>query len=489
MHVQLASTVLLTALLVAPLTSDAKKGDQLWTERRNSAPKYTQIPDFAALAEAVMPGVVSISVEQKARVSSSRGRGMSGPEEFFFRFFGQSPQAPQRPEPMPRGQGIGTGFVIQDYGLILTNFHVVENADVIKATITRADGSEEELEAKILGVAPEYDVALIQTLEDANAEAIPLGASQDIRIGDWVMAVGNPFGLSQTVSTGIISAKERRDIAPSGRRGLYNFWQTDASINPGNSGGPLINVRGEVIGINTAINAAGSGIGFAIPIDMVKEMLPDLKEKGRFVRSWIGIKIQPLDEALAESLGLKNTEGALIAEIIAGGPAEEAGLQEGDVIVEFNNERVRESTDLPLLASLAGVDREIPIRFVRNQKLRRGSVTLKAFPESGVVASKDAAGEVDESVLGMSIGDITDSVREEFKLESKQGAAILRVTRGGLAARAGIRPGDVIIKLNGQRTSGAEEFMKTYKALRSGQVLRLLVVRDGSRLYLAIRKP
>ena len=488
MHLKFASTLITASMLLAPLTSEAKS-DRLWTERRDSAPKYTQIPDFAALAEAVMPGVVSISVEQKARVSSSRGRGMSGPEEFFFRFFGQSPQAPQRPEPAPRGQGIGTGFVIQDYGLILTNFHVVENADVIKVTITRDDGSEDELEAKILGVAPEYDVALIQTLRDADAVAVPLGASQDIRIGDWVMAVGNPFGLSQTVSTGIISAKERRDIAPSGRRGLYNFLQTDASINPGNSGGPLINVRGEVIGINTAINAAGSGIGFAIPIDMVKEMLPDLKEKGRFVRSWIGIKIQPLDEALAESLGLKNTEGALIAEIIAGGPAEAAGLQEGDVIVEFNNERVRESTDLPLLASLAGVDREIPIRYVRDQKMRRGKVTLKAFPEAGVLASKDGEEQIDETVLGMSVGDITDSVREQFKLENKNGAAILRVTRGGLAARAGIRPGDVIIKLNGQRTNDASEFMKTYKALRSGQVLRLLVVRDGGRLYLAIRKP
>lgn len=488
MYMKLASALILTSMLVSPLTSEAK-GDRLWTERRDSAPKYTQIPDFAALAEAVMPGVVSISVEQKARVSSSRGPGMSGPEEFFFRFFGQSPQAPQRPEPMPRGQGIGTGFVIQDYGLILTNFHVVENADVIKVTITRDDGSEDILEAKILGVAPEYDVALIQTLNDANAVAVPLGASSAIRIGDWVMAVGNPFGLSQTVSTGIISAKERRDIAPSGRRGIYNFLQTDASINPGNSGGPLINVRGEVIGINTAINAAGSGIGFAIPIDMVKEMLPDLKEKGRFVRSWIGIKIQPLDEALAESLGLKDTEGALIAEIIAGGPAEAAGLQEGDVIVEFNNERVRESTDLPLLASLAGVDREIPIRYVRNQKMRKGSVTLKAFPEDGALASKDGAAPIDESVLGMSVGDITDSVREQFKLESTDGAAILKVTRGGLAARAGIRPGDVIIKLNGQRTVDAAEFIKTYKALRSGQVLRLLVVRNGGRLYLAIRKP
>jgi len=488
MNIHIATAVIVAGIMASPLSSEAAK-EQLWTERRNSAPKYTQIPDFAALAEAVMPGVVSISVEQKARVSSSRRPGMSGPEEFFFRFFGQSPQAPQRPEPMPRGQGIGTGFVIQDYGLILTNFHVVENADTIRVTLSRNDGSEEELEAKILGVAPEYDVALIQTLDDANAEAIPLGASQDIRIGDWVMAVGNPFGLSQTVSTGIISAKERRDIAPSGRRGIYNFLQTDASINPGNSGGPLINVRGEVIGINTAINAAGSGIGFAIPIDMVKEMLPDLKAKGRFVRSWIGIKIQPLDEALAESLGLRNTEGALIAEIISGGPAEAAGLREGDVITEFNGERVRESSDLPLLASLAGIGREIPIRYVRDQKFKRGRVTLKAFPEDGIATNDSGEAPVDESVLGMSIGDITDSVREQFQLRNQEGAAILKVTRGGLAARAGIRQGDVIVKLNGQRTRSASEFMNTYKALRSGQVLRLLVARDGGRLYLAIRKP
>ena len=400
MYIKLASMVIASSMLIAPLKAKPEViGSGLNVE---TVPQIHSDPRLRSASRSSHAG-------RREYLSRTKGSGFFiawprhvRPEEFFFRFFGQSPQAPQRPEPAPRGQGIGTGFVIQDYGL-LTNFHVVENADVIKVTITRNDGSEDELEAKILGVAPEYDVALIQTLSDADAEAIPLGASQDIRIGDWVMAVGNPFGLSQTVSTGIISAKERRDIAPSGRRGLYNFLQTDASINPGNSGGPLINVRGEVIGINTAINVAGSGIGFAIPIDMVKDMLPDLKEKGRFVRSWIGIKIQPLDEALAESLGLKSTEGALIAEIIAGGPAEAAGLQEGDVIVEFNNERVRESTDLPLLQVSRASTGRSPIRYVRNQKMRRGTVTLKAFPETGAAAGNQAEEQVDESVLGMSV--------------------------------------------------------------------------------------
>jgi serine protease Do len=287
---------ILIALTTAPL---AQARETLWNERSGSAGALAQVPDFAALATQVVPAVVAINVEQKVRVSRRGGGRFRDPFDFFFRPFGG-----EIPHEF-HNRGLGSGFVIRADGLILTNYHVVENADSIEVVLTHADGSERTMSAKVLGTAPEYDVALIQTEEKTDAPVAFLGNSDSINIGDWVMAVGNPFGLSHSVSVGIISAKERREIAPSGRRGVYDFLQTDASINPGNSGGPLINMKGEVIGINTAINAAGSGIGFAIPINMVKQMLPDLKAKGRFARSWIASTFRASTKNSPNRSGLK----------------------------------------------------------------------------------------------------------------------------------------------------------------------------------------
>ena len=384
-------------------------------------------------------------------------------------------------------QGIGTGFVISEDGLILTNNHVIEKADSIEVTFANTDGSERTLSAQVLGAAPDYDVALIKTDEDAKASVTYLGNSDDMRIGDWVMAVGNPFGLSHSVSVGIISAKERRDIAPSGRRGLYNFLQTDASINPGNSGGPLINMNGEVIGINTAINAQGSGIGFAIPINMVKEMLPDLKEKGRYARSWIGIRIQPMTPELAETYELDKPEGALVSEVVEGGPAQNAKIEDGDLIIEFNGKPVRSSSDLPLYASLAGVGKTVPLVVLRDGKRKKLKITLGEFPTEGLASAQ--APERDANSIGITVSDITAELRERFGLRLKSGVLLKEIEPGSPAARAGLRPGDVILKINGQRVVKAREFVSRFKKLPAGKVVRLQIARDGSRLYLAIRKP
>ena len=343
------------------------------------------------------------------------------------------------------------------------------------------------MSAKVLGAAPEYDVALIKTDENANAALTYLGNSDDMRIGDWVMAVGNPFGLSHSVSVGIISAKERRDIAPSGRHGLYNFLQTDASINPGNLGGPLINMNGEVIGINTAINAAGSGIGFAIPINMVKEMLPDLKEKGRYSRSWIGIRIQPMTPELAETYGLKKPEGALVSEVVEGGPAEDAKLEDGDLIIELNGKSVRSSSDLPLFASLAGVGKTVPLVVLRDGKRKKLKITLGEFPADGL-ASADMP-ERDANSIGMTVSDITPELRQRFSLRLKSGVLLKEIEPGSPAAQAGLRAGDVVLKINGKRVVKARDFVSRFKKLPAGKVVRLQIARDGSRLYLAIRKP
>ena len=486
MRVRLAIAASLFFILSVAATSHARSGN-LWSERKQGTAPLAQVPDFSSLAEQVVPGVVSISVRQKAMTSS--GNRMQDPFEYFHRFFG--PGAPGN-RPAPRGrermnQGIGTGFVISKDGLILTNNHVIEKADSIEVTFASADGSERTLSAQVLGTAPEYDVALIKTDDNARAVVTYLGDSDSMRIGDWVMAVGNPFGLSHSVSVGIISAKERRDIAPSGRHGLYNFLQTDASINPGNSGGPLINMNGEVIGINTAINAAGSGIGFAIPINMVKEMLPDLEEKGRYARSWIGIRIQPMTPELAETYGLSKPEGALVSEVVEGGPAEDARLEDGDLIIEFNGKPVRSSSDLPLYASLAGVGKKVPLVVLRDGKRKRLKITLGEFPADGLASTQSP--ERDANSIGMTVSDITPELRDRFGLRLKNGVLLKEIEAGSPAARAGLRAGDVVLKINGQRVVKARDFVSRFKKLPAGKVVRLQIAREGSRLYLAIRKP
>ena len=356
-------------------TAPAHAGsERLWSERPNGSAPLAQVPDFRALAAQVIPAVVSIQVEQRVKVQPNSGLGGSGsgqdPREFFHRYFGG--EIPRE----FRNRGLGSGFVIDASGIILTNYHVVENADSIEVTWTGKDGSDQKVNAKVLGAAPRYDVAVLKTTEKLDVNPIAyLGDSDGTQIGDWVMAVGNPFGLSHSVSTGIISAKERRDVLPSGRQGTYNFLQTDASINPGNSGGPLINMRGEVIGINSAINASGSGIGFAIPINMVKEMLPDLSTKGRYARSWIGIKIQALDPELAQSFGLKRTTGALVAEVVPNSPASEAKIREGDVVLQFEGKDLRSASDLPLFASMAGVGKTVSVTIWREGRGNDGQGT------------------------------------------------------------------------------------------------------------------
>lgn len=483
-------------LALAPNTAWSLETTRLWLERGTGSMPLAQVPDFRVLAQQVVPAVVSIQVEQKVRGGRGGPMGFGGggggggggmpqdPLEFFHRYFGG--EVPRE----YKNRGLGSGFIVDAGGLILTNNHVVEDADSIEVTVTQADGTEKKFMAKTLGAAPEYDVALLQTTEPLGAGVIAyLGDSETTQIGDWVMAVGNPFGLSHSVSVGIISAKERRDIAPSGRHGLYNFLQTDASINPGNSGGPLVNMRGEVIGINSAINAAGAGIGFAIPINMVKEMLPDLKAKGRFARAWLGIKIQPLTPELAQSYKLKNTSGALVAEVVPGGPAAEAKIAEGDVIVAFNKRPLRGASDLPLFASMAGVGKRAQVTLMRDGREVEVSVLLTEFPENeGAIASAQAQSEAGE--LGMVVADITPALRQHLGLdEGIRGALIKEVADTGLAARGGLRPGDVVVNVNGRAISSARNVVEVVKSVRSGTMIRLKVVRGNGGIFLALKKP
>jgi len=477
-------STLIFSIMLAGVWNAHARPNMIWSENKKSSLLVTSTPDFSKLAEKLVPAVVYIEVEQKSRKKIKRPKGApqgQDPFDFFHRFFG---------EQMPRdhgNKGLGTGFVIQKKGLILTNYHVIENADKIEVIFAQKDGSEKKMLAKVLGTAPEYDVALLETQGNANVPIAYLGDSDKVKIGEWVMAIGNPFGLSHSVSVGIISAKERREVMPSGRRGLYDFMQTDASINPGNSGGPLVNIRGEVIGINTAINASGSGIGFAIPINMVKAMLPDLKEKGKFSRSWIGIRIQPLSKELAQSYGLKKTEGALVAEVVPNSPAEKAGIKEGDIVLEFDGKPVRNSSDLPLYASMAGVGKTAKLKIWRNKKKVSSKVTLSGFPEQAQAQPEE--GQEEGIELGLTIADITPKLQEEFGLKSKNGALIKAIDPGSAAARSGLQAGDIVLRVNGKETRKARDFAKIAKKAAAGTVLRLQVLRHGSRMFLALRKP
>jgi len=462
----------------------------LWAEKSPTSSPLVSGNDYSQLAKAIIPGVVKIAVEHETKLS--RHRMQQDPFGYFHKFFGLPNQRPHhKGQPQSPAPGIGTGFVINPEGVILTNNHVVEGASNIKVTFINADNSERTLEATILGTAPEYDVALIQTVEDANAPITYLGDSSQMAIGNSVMAVGNPFGLSHSVSVGIISAKERRDIAPSGRHGLYNFLQTDASINPGNSGGPLVNMHGEVIGINTAINAAGSGIGFAIPINMVKEILPQLKSKGKYTRSWIGIRIQPLTEDLAQTYGLKNTLGALVSEVVAKGPAEDAGVKEGDIILTFDGKTVKNSTDLPLYASMAGVGKKVPMKIWREGRQRTYHIKLSEFPDGPTASTPTKNADEKTAGIGITVSDITKKIQQELHLSSQRGVIIKEVQPNSVASISGLQPGDIILQLNNQSIKSARGFAHAVRKIAAGGIMRLQVKRSqgGGRLFLALRKP
>lgn len=487
----LRNCLAVTTILIGLVCTNSSYGrTNLWSERNPNAAPMAQVPNFRVLADKVIPAVVSIRTEQHHNKPKRKMRGHhNDPFEYFHRFFG-IPNLPQGPnQPRHRNQGIGTGFVIGENGLILTNFHVVENADLIEVSFATNDGTTNTIKATILGTAPEYDVALIKTETNAKSPIVHLGNSAKMQIGDWVMAVGNPFGLSHSVSVGIISAKERRDINPSGRQGLYNFLQTDASINPGNSGGPLINMRGEVIGINTAINAAGSGIGFAIPINMVKEILPDLNKKGKYTRSWIGVRIQPLTKDLAHSYNLDKAHGALISEVIPDSPASLAGLKEGDIILKFDNKTLRSASDLPLYASLAGVGKNINLEILRDGKILPAKIILGSFPnEPGAVLADNST--KNPGGLGITITNLTENTRRQLQLQAnQQGALIKDIQVGSPAHRAGLRPGDLILQINEQILTNAQTFIKYIRAMKKDDIIRMKILRRNGRMFLALRKP
>lgn len=432
-------------------------------------------PDFADLAKKLKPTVVNISTSKTVKPQRPFTRRSPTPfgsdpfEDFFERFFGEIPQHSYRE------RSLGSGFIINDEGFILTNSHVVSGADEIKVKLS--DGREFKGEVK--GLDDKLDIGLIKIDAKDHLPVASLGDSDHIRVGEWAMAIGNPFGLAQTVTVGIVSATGR--VIGSGP--YDDFIQTDASINPGNSGGPLFNINGEVIGINTAIVAGGQGIGFAIPVNMAKNIISQLKETGRVTRGWLGVVVQPITPELAQSFGLEGKNGALISEVIKDGPAEKAGIKAGDIVLEFDGKKINEMNDLPRIVASTPVGKEVPVRVLRNGKQEQITVAIERLKENENEAQ--AAGTPDR--LGMNVAGLSADLAAKMGLSETKGVVVTEVKPGGLADEAGIAMGDVIKEVNGEKINTIQEYNKKVEKLKKGEVVRLLLRRGDSSMYVALK--
>ena len=467
MNARALTRFLILSVLIGSATPAVAQ--QLWTEGALNTGIRPDSPitfdAFSRLARKAAPAVVAVETE-----IVNAGRSHVGLPDFF-------------DAPPQRGVGAGSGFIIREDGYMLSNNHVVEGAR--KITVHFKDGAH--YEAEVVGRDPATDVALlkVQLPPGKRLPVVPLGDSDALEIGEWVVAIGNPLGLSHTVTSGIVSAKERRTVRPDGRLRYANFIQTDASINPGNSGGPLFNIRGEVVGINTAISAQGQGIGFTIPINMVKKLLPDLEANGKVSRSWIGIEIQAVTDTLARSFGLDRPKGALVAGVSPGSPAAEAGLQTGDIILEFDGKPIRRHDDLPWLASIAGVGRTVDLNIMREKRRRSMRLTLGRMPGTEGEVSMRRNGPRPSARRGAVAPGVGLSLA---RTGDGKGVRVTEVKPDSTSAEAGLRSEDVILKFNDDLVSSPSKLAKGLEDLSPGEIIRLFVSRNGRRLYIAFTR-
>jgi serine protease Do len=433
---------------------------------------------FADLAEKLKPAVVNISTTKTVKSGGFRspfGQGSPfdrnfGGEDFFERFFGDIPQR------QFKQKSLGSGFIISHDGYIFTNNHVVEQAD--KILVKLSDGKE--YEAKVIGRDAKTDIALIKIKSSDSLPVVETGDSDKLRVGEWVIAIGNPFGLEQTVTAGIVSAKGRVIGA-----GPYdNFIQTDASINPGNSGGPLFNMEGKVIGINTAIVAHGQGIGFAIPISMAKTILPDLKAKGKVTRGWLGVSVQEISEDIAKSMKLKDRNGALISDVFKGDPADVAGLKSGDIVTEINGKPIRDTHELLLMIAGFRIGETIKVKILRDGQEKIIPITIAERTEKSEMVSAQQSGEA----FGMAVQEITPEIAQQLGLATKKGVIVVDVQEGSVAEEVGIQPQDIILQVNKTRITTMKEYQKEIaKAGGKGSIL-LLIKRGKATFFVPLVK-
>jgi len=481
------------------------------------------LPSLAPIVKQLRPTVVNVAsrfkprrVARLQRPPQGRGQqrqnpfengpgddeengGQEDPMERFFRFFGGGPQG-QGPDQQER-HGLGSGFLIGD-GYVLTNNHVVEIQDpgsnkfrpmddIKVSTDETAPGGSREFTAKVVGNDPKSDVALLKIEGEHVAELprVTLGDSDALQVGDYVIAIGEPFGLQATVTSGIISAKERA-LGPGS---VYSdYLQTDASINPGNSGGPLFNLRGEVIGINSAIISGANTIGFAIPIAVVKQILPQLREKGRVVRGFMGVQPQAITADMVDQLGLKSTKGALIADVVSKSPASEAGLKAGDVVVALNGRPVNDPNQFQRDVGSVRPGQLAKIDVVREGKTRTVEVKLKERPEDSEVSERSPAHGGEESspgdLLGVRVQTLTPELAQRARVDDQtRGVVVMDVATDSPAATAGIEPGDVIVEINRQEIVSVDQYKKAIARLKKGGTALLRVKSGASATYVTVK--
>ena len=451
------------------------------------------LPDFTALVKANRAAVVNIGTTSKPEKTLEGPRGAPGIpgvpddnalQDFFRKFFGdEGPGGGRRaPETL---SSLGSGFIISDDGYVISNYHVIREADEV---IVRMSDRKEYV-AKIIGTDPRSDIAVLKIEADGPLPSLKLGKSADLEVGEWVLAIGSPFGFDHSVTAGIVSAKGRS--LPN--ENYVPFIQTDVAINPGNSGGPLFNLNGEVVGVNSQIYSRTGGfmgLSFAIPIDVVMNVYQQLRDKGSVSRGWLGVLIQDVDRALAESFKMEKPHGALVSKVLEDSPAAKAGIEVGDVIVEFNNTNVGTSSELPPLVGAAIVGEKTPLVVMREGKRKTLKVVIGELPTDDELAS--VSGPLDPKVssntkLGITIRDISPSEREELGLPEH--GVLVDDVKAGAAADAGLISGDVILQINSKKVATAKELADAVAKLSPGARVPVLVQRQGSPLFMAIKIP
>ncbi len=448
---------------------------------------YALGASFAPLVKRVMPTVVNVSVVSDVKpMGGLGGEGEGGgdeggdqpmtpgdPFEQFRRFFGEVPHEYKQ-------HGLGSGVIVSPDGYILTNNHVVGGADEIHVTLM----DKREFTAKVIGKDPKTDLALIKIDTHEVLPSAVLGSSEATQVGDWVIAIGNPFGFSLTVTAGIVSAKGRI------LGGNYDdYIQTDASINPGNSGGPLFNTDGQVIGINSAIysrTGTNAGIGFAIPIDLGKSVMEQLKEHGRVVRGWLGVQIQEVTPDLAQSFGLPKPQGALVASVEKEGPAAKAGIQQGDVIIKFNGRDVHDEHELPALVAQTAIGSSVDVELISNGKHKTIAVTVGELKEAEIASAR---GEEPGSDWGVQVADNNADLARQMNLPTDKGVVIKGVRPDTPAADARLEPGDIVLEVNHEKVATVDDFVEKAKDTKKNHRPALLLVQRGSASMYTVIKP
>jgi serine protease Do len=441
------------------------------------------LPDFTVLAEKQGPAVVNISITQVMKRSVMPFPNMPNDENLqeFFKRFGIPgvPGAPNQGEQEYKSQSLGSGFIISSDGYILTNAHVVNAADEMLVKLS----DKREFKATLIGADKRTDIALIK-IDANNLPKVTIGDPSKLKVGEWVAAIGSPFGLENTMTAGIVSAKGR--ALP--QENYVPFIQTDVAINPGNSGGPLFNLAGEVVGVNSQIysRSGGSmGLSFSIPIDVAIDISNQLKDTGKITRGWLGVAIQELNKELAESFGMKNTNGALIAGVEKDSPADKGGLEAGDVITNFDGHPIVDSGDLPRVVGATKPNKSVDVVVLRKGKVKKLNFRLGEMPSEDIQISQNNKAPAKDEVnkIGLTLQALTP--QQKKKLNGKNGLLVL--SSSGASAEAGIRRGDVILGLNNSETQSVDQFNKQINAVPEGKTIAVLVQRGDSTLYVPIK--